>query len=258
MTEAAIRPAATVLLLRDGAEGLEVFMVRRHPLMGFAGDALVFPGGRLDDADAILAASPGICPGLPGLDADAMSFRVGALRETFEESGVLLARNQRGLIDGACAAALESDRREIAADALRFAAVLRRESLVLAVDLLVPFAHWITPPIYTKRYDTMFFLAAAPAGQGATHDGTESVDSLWITPHRALAAADNAVARVEFATRRNLEKLGRTASVDAALRAARDSAIVTVLPEIRDSPSGRMAHLPANAGYGGPDFDFSC
>jgi len=257
MTVAAIRPAATVLLLRDGAAGLEVFMVRRHHLMGFAGDALVFPGGRLDPADADLAAETCLCPALPGVDAVAMSYRVGALRETFEESGVLLARDRNGLIDGACAAALEKDRHDIAASAACFAELLRREALVLAVDLLVPFAHWITPPIYTKRYDTMFFLAVAPARQNAAHDGRELVDSHWITPQRALAAGDSASMRLEFPTRRNLEKLGLSTSVEGALSAARRGPIVTVLPEILEGPAGRTARLPTDAGYGGPLFDFS-
>lgn len=257
MTVAAIKPAATVLLLRDCAAGLEVFMVRRHHLMGFAGDALVFPGGRIDPADADIAAAPSLCPAAPGVDAVAMSYRVGALRETFEESGVLLARDKNGLINGSRVAALEKDRQDIAAKAARFAELLIRESLVLAVDLLVPFAHWITPPIYTKRYDTMFFLAVAPDGQTAVHDGTESVDSLWITPQNVLAAGENALARVEFATRRNLEKLSLCPSTDRALQAARTSAIVTVQPEIFDGPDGRTARLPENAGYGGPLFDFS-
>jgi len=225
--------------------------------MGFAGDALVFPGGRIDPADADLAADASLCPALRGIDALGMSYRVGALRETFEESGVLLARDQNGLIDGARVSALEKDRRDIAASAPRFAELLVRETLVLAVDLLVPFAHWITPPIYPKRYDTMFFLAAAPDGQAAAHDGTESVDSRWVTPHSALAAGESASVRLEFATRRNLEKLGLSASVDAALRAAETGAVVTVLPEIIDGPKGRTARLPENAGYGGPSFDFS-
>lgn len=257
MTVAAIRPAATVLLLRDGAAGLEVFMVRRHYLMGFAGDALVFPGGRIDPADADLAAATSLCPALPGIDAAAMSYRVGALRETFEESGLLLARDQEGLIDGARVAALEKDRQDVADSAPRFAELLLRESLVLAADLLVPFAHWITPPIYTKRYDTRFFLAAAPAGQAAAHDGTESVDSCWITPQNALATGANAAARLEFPTRRNLEKLGLSTSAEGALAAARTGPIVTVLPEIAEGLGGRTARLPADAGYGGPLFDFS-
>lgn len=257
MIVAAIRPAATVLLLRDGADGLEVFMVRRHHLMGFAGDAMVFPGGRIDDADGAVVADSAICPVLPGVTADAMAFRVGAVRETFEESGILLARDRHALIDGPRAAALEPERARIVGETSEFAAMLVRESLTLAADLLVPFAHWITPPIYTKRYDTMFFLAAAPSGQAATHDGTESVASLWVTPRQALAAGDNGQARVEFATRRNLEKLGRSPSVGAALAAATASPIVTVLPTIEEGPAGRTAILPVAAGYGGPAFDFA-
>lgn len=256
MTVVAIRPAATVLLLRDAAAGLEVFMVRRHHLMGFAGDALVFPGGRLDDSDAALAARVDLCASPAGLDPRAQSFRVGALRETFEESGVLVAREQGALISGDRAEALGGERAAIAGGALSFAAFLEREQLSLATDLLVPFAHWITPPVYSKRYDTMFFLTAVPPGQTGIHDGTESVGSVWITPAAALAAGANGSARVEFATRRNLEKLGRSRSVAAALAAAACASIVTVLPVIETTPEGRRARLPREADYGGTEFDF--
>jgi 8-oxo-dGTP pyrophosphatase MutT (NUDIX family) len=253
------RPAATVLLLRDDAAGLAVFMVRRHRAMGFAGDALVFPGGRIDEGDLSLASQAALCPAIPNHDSRAMAFRVGALRETFEEGGILLARDQATgrLVSGERAKELGAHRAAIAAGSLAFAALLAREKLELAPDLLVPFAHWITPPIYTRRYDTKFFLAAAPAGQLAAHDGLESVDSRWISPAQALAAAEDGSSRVEFATRRNLEKLGRAASVDKALAAARTSRIVTVLPVIEEGPHGVLAHLPAAADYGATVFDFA-
>ncbi|MCC6915611.1 MAG: NUDIX domain-containing protein, partial [Rhodospirillaceae bacterium] len=174
MTET--RPAATVLLLRDGGAGLEVFMGRRHPLTGFAGDALVFPGGRIDDADRAFARR-GVCARVAGEDETATAFRVGALRETFEESGVLLARTNGRPAGAACAPARGGR---------AFAEFLEGEGLVLATDLLVPFAHWITPEgLFPNRFDTMFFLAAAPAGQVAAHDGEELVDSCWIAPARA-------------------------------------------------------------------------
>ncbi len=259
MSSGDLRPAATVLLLRDEPAGLEVYMVRRHRLMGFAGDALVFPGGRVDAADSLLASRPGLRAAVAGIDAPAMAFRVGALRETFEEGGILLAREQGTgvLLSGERAKALSGHRAAIAAGALPFAEFLARENLVLAPDLLVPFAHWITPPVYAKRYDTMFFLAAAPSGQRAVHDGQESVDSQWITPAHALAAGDAGTSRVEFATRRNLEKLGRSASVESAVAAARGARIVTVLPVIEEGPQGVIAHLPPDADYGGTVFDFA-
>jgi 8-oxo-dGTP pyrophosphatase MutT (NUDIX family) len=256
VTAVAIRPAATVLLLRDASDGLEVFMVRRHHLMGFAGDALVFPGGRLDDGDAALAARADLCAPVAGEDLQARTFRVGALRETFEEGGILLARENGALIESARAQALGHERAAIAEGTVSFADMLTRENLVLAPDLLVPFAHWITPPVYPKRYDTMFFLAAVPPGQTGTHDGTESVDSVWITPAAALAAGDGGAARVEFATRRNLEKLGRSKRVAEALAAAACAPIVTVLPVIESTAEGRLARLPREADYGGTEFDF--
>lgn len=254
-----LRPAATVLLLQDDPEGLAVYMVRRHRLMGFAGDALVFPGGRIEAGDSALATDSRLCAAVPGIDASAAAYRVGAVRETFEEGGILLAREQGSgiLPSGERAKALTGARAAIAAGSLPFADFLAREKLVLALDLLIPFAHWITPPIYAKRYDTMFFLAAAPAGQRAAHDGQESVDSQWITPARALAAGDSGAARVEFATRRNLEKLGRSASAESALAAARAGRIVTVLPVIEEGPRGVLARLPSDAGYGGTVFDFA-
>lgn len=258
MTET--RPAATVLLLRDGGAGLdllglEVFMVRRHRLMGFAGDALVFPGGRIDAADRALARRSELCAPLAGADETAMAFRIGALRETFEEGGILLARKDGRLVDAACVDALRGDRAAVASGELAFADLLAREGLTPAPDLLLPFAHWITPPVFPKRYDTMFFLAAAPADQVAVHDGEESVDSIWITPARALTG--KGMGKLEFVTRRNLEKLGRSRTAAEALEAARASRIVTVLPVIEERPEGRRAHLPPEAGYGGPVFDFS-
>jgi 8-oxo-dGTP pyrophosphatase MutT (NUDIX family) len=230
-------------------------MVRRHHLMGFAGDALVFPGGRIDDADRALARRQDLCVPIGDEDETGLAFRAGALRETFEESGILLARENGRLADAARAARLSAARAEVAGGALAFCDLLHAEGLVLAADLLTPFAHWITPKgIFPKRYDTMFFLAAAPADQVAAHDGEELVDSCWIAPARALAGG--AAGKLEFVTRRNLEKLNRAGTVAEALGAARADRIVTVLPVIEDTPQGRRAHLPVEAGYGGPVFDF--
>lgn len=192
-----------------------------------------------------------------------MAFRIGALRETFEESGILLARTEGRLVDAACVGTLGPARVAVARGDLGFADVLARHALTLAADLLVPFAHWITPPVFPKRYDTMFFLAAAPADQVAVHDGEESVDSLWITPGAALTVAGSAsgtatrTGKLEFVTRRNLEKLSRQRTVAEALAAARASRIVTVQPVVEETGAGRRAHLPLDAGYGGPTFDFS-
>lgn len=244
----AARPAATVMLLRDGPSGLEVFMVVRHHEIDFASGALVFPGGRLDAADFELAADPVLRALGPDGDTTATAFRVAAIRETYEECGILLAR-ARGRVETI------TPERLAALDAGRpFAELLRCEDLVPALDLLVPFAHWITPEVAPKRFDTHFFVTAVPSDQAGKHDGREAVDSTWISPQQALQDAKSGRYTLVFATERNLWKLSQFASVAVALDAARASRIVTVMPELVGSESGRVLKVPAAAGYGGEAF----
>src|ERR1700722_10507069 len=232
--EAAARPAATVLLLRDRPTGLEVFMVVRHHAIDFAGGALVFPGGRVEESDQELADRPQDCPNPEGLSADALAFRIAAIRETFEECGVLLARphGSQDLIDSATLRRLEDQHRAaLNAGSIGFDAVLGSEGLLPAPDLLVHFAHWITPAHQPKRYDTHFFLAEAPEAHLAVHDGQEAVESIWITPVEALADTEAGRFQLVFATAKNLEKLGRAGTVKEALALARAATVVTVPPK---------------------------
>jgi 8-oxo-dGTP pyrophosphatase MutT (NUDIX family) len=243
--------SATILLVRDGARGLEVFMVQRHHRIDFATGAMVFPGGKLepgDHAPALRARTRG-CEGLADPD---LALRAGAIRETFEEAKVLLARRRGSadLLTGAEVLALEErhraalDAHEIAIDALA-----EREDLELACDALVPFAHWITPEFMPKRFDTWFFLVAAPPDQVAVHDGRESVDSVWIRPQDAVAEAESGRRTIIFPTLLNVKKLGRSATVAEAIAAARRDEIVTVLPRVADTERGRMMLIPIEAGY---------
>jgi 8-oxo-dGTP pyrophosphatase MutT (NUDIX family) len=254
--EATARPAATIMLLRDGPEGIEVFMVVRHHAIAFAAGALVFPGGRVEDTDHDLAARD--CPNPDGLDAEALAFRVAAIRETFEECGVLLARplGTDRLIDGATLERLEDQHRAaLNAGSIGFDAVLGFEGLGPAPDLLVHFAHWITPANQPKRYDTHFFLAEAPAEHLAVHDGGEAVDSLWITPARALADTEAGRFKLVFATAKNLEKLGRAGTVKEAMERARAATVVTVQPKgTKLEGTRRLMRIPAEADYGGSEF----
>lgn len=256
--EATARPAATILLLRDGPDGIEVFMVVRHQAIDFAGGALVFPGGRVEESDHELAARPQHCPNPDGLDVDAMAFRVAAIRETFEECGVLLARplGSAGLIDAETLQRLEDQHRAaLNAGSIGFDAVLASEGLLPAPDLLVHFAHWITPTTQTKRYDTHFFLAEAPAAHLAMHDGWEAVESIWITPAQALAETDAGKYKLVFATAKNLEKLGQSATVQEAMNAALAAKVVTVQPKGTRLEGGkRLMRIPEEAGYGGGEF----
>lgn len=248
--EVAPRPAATVLLLRDGAAGPEVLMITRHRDSGFAAGALVFPGGRVDDEDAA-SDLQGCCRCVAEADTEDMAFRVAGIRETFEEAHLLLARpaGRDALLS---AAELEALERRLAARLGRppnFSDLAASGEVELATDLLVPFARWITPAIRPKRYDTRFFLAPAPADQVAAHDGYEAVASMWTTPAAAVAAAEAKRASLVFVTRMNLVKLARSATVAAALAAARADTIITICPEVVETPEGRVLRIPRAAGY---------
>jgi 8-oxo-dGTP pyrophosphatase MutT (NUDIX family) len=251
LTEKQVPLAATLLLLRDTAAGFEVLMITRHAETVFAGGAAVFPGGRLDAEDS---APPLLqhCGAVAGIDAAQMALRVCAIRETFEEAGLLLAR-RRGearLLGGAELDAIEEELLLRLGHAADFTELVIEGGLELATDLLVPFAHWITPQIRPRRYDTYFYLAPAPAEQEARHDGYEAVDSIWIAPGQA--ADDGAAQRVKmiFATRFNLQKLARSKNSEMAFAAARADKIVTVTPEYRETPRGLMWCIPIEAGYG--------
>lgn len=257
-TEAAARPAATILLLRDGAEGLEVFMVVRHHAIDFASGALVFPGGRVDKGDFTVAADRDLCPGLSDSAHPPGAFLIAAIRETFEECGVLLARRagDTDLVGADVLKAVDdSHRTALAKGEVGFDAVLRAYRLLPATDLLVHYAHWITPVVQPKRYDTQFFLVEAPAEHLAVHDGSELVDSVWITPRQALADTEAGRFKLVFATLKNLEKLARHATVAEAMAAARASTVVTVQPRsAKLDDVRRKLIIPIEAGYGGPEF----
>ena len=246
------RLAATLLLARDGADGMELFMVVRHHQIDFASGALVFPGGSADpsDSDPRLRA---LCDGADDLDDDMLAVMVAAAREAFEECGVLYARaaGETALVDGARAGALgDVYRADLEAGKLGMADIAEKEGLRLALDRLTHFAHWITPPHMPKRFDTHFFLAEAPGDHVLAHDGTESVDSVWITPRQACDEADAGERTVIFPTRLNIEKAGRSRTVADAIRAAEAAPVVTVLPVSEPVEGGRIMRIPEEAGYG--------
>lgn len=245
------RPAATVLLLRDGPSGLEVLMVTRHTAIDFAAGALVFPGGRVDPADA----DPAIlsrCRPAPAITPEATAQRIAGIRESYEEVHVLLARptGEEALISAAALDALEVRLTNSLGRPPLFADIVASGAVELATDLMVPYAHWITPVGRPKRFDTHFFLAPEPADQAPAHDGQEAVESVWVAPAAAIAAADAGSATLVFVTRMNLMKLGRSGTVAEALAAARTDTIVTVCPELHDTAAGKVLRIPIAAGYG--------
>src|SRR3984957_6703264 len=216
-------PASSILLLRDSTntpDEIEVFMMVRHYEIDFNSGALVFPGGSVDNGDREIIGKPELYSGGEGLDASALSFRIAAIRETFEESGTLLARGRgsKALIDAKRASEIEAVHRAALCEGkTTFPEVLADSGIVLALDELVPYAHWITPEGVPKRFDTWFFLAAAPPEQAGAHDGKESTDSIWLSPREALAGGESGRFKLPFPTTRNLIRPGNTQRLQAGV-----------------------------------------
>lgn len=250
------RPATTVLLLRpskpgDAGSPLEVFMVVRHHAIDAFSGALVFPGGKLEEADG----DPQLkarCAGAAAISAGELKFRVAGVREAFEECGVLLARKrgQRNLIAAADLKGIEERwRTRLVKDEASIVDLVEAEDLEIATDLMTPFAHWITPVFAPKRFDTWFYLAEAPEDQLALHDGSESVESVWIAPQQAIAEAAAGKRTLVHATTKNLELLAEGVTVTGALSQASERKIVTVQPWVEQRDGKRYLHIPAGAGY---------
>lgn len=251
------RKAATVVLLRDAPDSVEIFMVVRHHQIDFASGALVFPGGSLDKADTAIAADAALCAACGVDDVELLAFRIAAIREAFEECGVLLARRagSASILPAAELAPIEAKWRAGLNDGtLSFFDLLTQEGLELATDAMIPYAHWITPEGMPKRFDTWFYLAVAPDDQLALHDGHEAVDSVWLTAQQALDGAASGKYTVIFPTERNLAKMAQFRTAREAFATTAADTIVTVLPVLEKSDAGVFLHIPEEAGYGGSKF----
>jgi len=248
---AAPRAAATLILLRDAPQGLEVLMLKRHGASGVHGGTFVFPGGKVDEADARLDAGRHLDIdaqtlharlGEPALDvAGAAGFYVAALREAFEEAGLLLAE---GLSPAACVQA-----RARLGTGVAFNVLLGELGLRLQADALVPWSRWITPLLsVNKRFDTRFFVARTPDQGVVCHDGHETTEALWLRPRAALEAywgGDMALPPPQIMT---LAHLARHATVDAVLAEARARPPVLVQPvNMVEGGSHRMSCYPGDA-----------
>ncbi|MBA4795202.1 MAG: NUDIX hydrolase [Phenylobacterium sp.] len=247
MDSAAAVPASTILLLRD-APRFEVLMVERHRQIEFASGALVFPGGKTHAGDLDEAWSEHAL-GWGAVEAEQRPLRIAAIREVFEEAGVLLARGRGGgpLEMEPCPLELRQavDRGEIP-----FLDVVREAGASIDLAALTVFARWITPAFAAKRFDTWFYVAHAPEGQLAACDGRETVDACWLTPQEALEAAETGRRKVVFPTRMNLMRLAEARAADEAVAQARSRPPYAVEPQVEDRPEGRMLVLPEAAGYG--------
>ena len=244
------RDAATVALLRQGPAGPEVHLVRRHVGMAFGG-MHAFPGGSVDPADAVAEigwAGPPAAQFARELGCDeplARALVCAAVRETFEESGVLLAGGSpREVLADVSTDEWEAERRALEAREQSLSELLRRRGLVLRADLLRPLAHWITPEVEPRRFDTRFFVAEVPAGQVAREVGGEAAARLWVRPADALEQG----LRMLPPTAAALHDLAGHPDVTSALHAPRT--ITPVLPKLVVGPDDSVAFLlPGDDGY---------
>ena len=242
------RPSATVVLLRPTGAGFETFMLRRDARSRFAADMSVFPGGAVhaDDADPELVRR---CPGLPpsmayahlverGSDPPpspdaAFALHIAALRELFEEAGVLLGTigaAQGKARDVAVLDRLSRARGGLQEGTLTLVDLVAREDVRLAPERLVYFAHWITPRVLPRRFDTRFFIAVVPPDQEAVHCGVETTAGAWLSPTDALAQARAGAIKLMQPTEEVLRALARCRTADDALAWARAKPIRTVNP----------------------------
>jgi len=251
-TAAAPKDASTVMLVRDGDTGVEVFLLRRVAGMAFAGGMTVFPGGGVDptdgDADVRWAGpSPSWWAERFGVDESrAKALVCAAVRETFEECGVLLAGPTENSVVADTTGYAEA-RRQLESRELSFADFLARENLVLRTDLLRPWANWITPVQEGRRYDTRFFVAVLPAGQQADGETSEAAAVAWRTPAAAVEDWREKRSVLLPPTWRQLATLGQFDSVDAILAAEQE--ISPILPELSFVDGKPRVSFPGDAGY---------
>jgi 8-oxo-dGTP pyrophosphatase MutT (NUDIX family) len=249
-------PSSTVVVLRDREGQLEVLLVLRHDKASF-GASYVFPGGVQETADCKVGA---LCDGASdaevsaafGLAEGGLAYCSAALRELFEETGILLARHADGAATLVADDRLQEHRDAIHSGALDWCEFLRQHNLRLACDLLHYFAYWVTPRDRPKRFSTRFFAMAMPGGQVARHDGKELTDSRWMSPAAALEAAASRELVLPPPTRAVLTDLAAFESVAAALdwaRAAGKAGVDCVLPATVGEGKNQKIVLPGNPGY---------
>jgi 8-oxo-dGTP pyrophosphatase MutT (NUDIX family) len=249
------RDAATIVLLRDGEPGLEAYLLRRVASMAFAAGMHVFPGGRVDPADTaahahwfgtspedwtrVLSADPPLGHGLV----------CAAVRETFEESGVLLAGSGPHDVVDVSSPEWEAERIALLERRESLSSLLERRGLGLRADLLRPWAHWITPELEPRRYDTRFFVAALPSGQRARDVGGEADATMWITPAEAVDRFDRGALPMLPPTIATLRELAGFATAAEVLAAAGARDIAPVLPRVVVHGEEVELLLPHEKGY---------
>lgn len=248
------RPAATVVLLRDGERGPEALLLRRHRRSGFAADAWVFPGGTVDEADRdpeladrIDGPSPEEWAAQLGVDDphEALGYVAAALREAFEETGILLARPD-GIGDRpeGEAEALEVARRALLNGVVELRQMAVTHGLRFMGDAVLYIAHWITPVPEPRRYDTRFFLARVPRGSECVVHEAEMVDARWMTPAEAVRRFEDGELRLLPPTVHTLRRLAGFRTFAELWEALRGAPVPAILPRMRRHPGGVVIEVP--------------
>src|SRR5512133_2828674 len=251
------RPAATLILARDASDGMEVLMIRRTQSAAFMGGAHVFPGGGVDasDASAELAAH---CEGLDdaeasrllSLDRGGLAYWNAAVRECFEEAGLLLAHDAAGDYPDLSEEVFGQWRESVRSGKATLADLCREHRLRLAAGRMAYFSHWITQPGRPRRYDTRFFVAEAPLAQKPSHDNRESVDHLWIQPAHALEQHRRGEMQLVFPTIKTLESIAGFATAAALMAYARSPRKMPVMaPRTASSRDGKKLLVPGDYAY---------
>lgn len=249
-TPATPRPAATIVLMRDGADGLEVLLLRRNRSAGFVPGAYVFPGGRVDAADAapeVMSRLDGLTAAdaerrlhLEGADPSAVAYYLAAVREAFEETGILVAHRADGSppVTAAADPAVDALRDDLMESRVAFWTVLERMECRVAGAALAYMAHWITPVVEPRRYDTRFFAARVPAGTEPVVDPREMTDAVWLTPAAAIARNREGTLPMIFPTLKTLQRMAAYPDPGAALAGLGRREVPTVLPRLVTTPTG--------------------
>jgi len=256
-TTVPVKPAATVLLVRDAdAGGVEVFMLRRTFNAAFASGMFVFPGGKVDDVDGVNEIAE-LCDGLTdshasallGIASGGLAYWVACIRECFEEAGVLLARHESTgdvvrFDDDATAKRFEEERENIHDGSVALLDLCKREGLRLTTDDIHYVSHWITPMGEKRRFDTRFFIARAPQAQEPLHDDGETIESFWISPQEAIERAHEKDLMLMPPTKANIEFLLPFTSADEVLEAAAQVGMPqTILPKLKIDSDGRVVGI---------------
>lgn len=269
MTESSPTDAATIIILREAADGFEVFMVRRHSKSRFMANRYVYPGGKLDAADCTELATrhvEGLTPGqarerlAEEVDpSTALGLFLAGIRETFEEAGILLARraDEDDLIDltsdEEVAEAFRVYRRQLMEGDISLSEVAEREHLVFPLDRLGYFAHWITPYVEPRRFDARFFVAIAPDSQRPLHDKRETTDSAWIRPADAVEKNQAGEFMLAPPTLRTLQQLAEFDSAEAAFQWSIDHDPPTILPHMEQRDGRVWLFMPGDEEFPADD-----